>query len=96
MSVEEIDATVAELQDRYGTPTPAVENLARYSRIRVLADRIGLDSLDREGTTVILKFRQDAKIDPVPLLKLVETRGDLTLLPPAVLRYEAFSRLPDA
>ena len=88
VSVEEIDATVAELQDRYGMPTPAVENLARYSRIRVLADRIGLDSLDREGATVVLKFRQDARIDPVPLLKLVETRGDLTLLPPAVLRMD--------
>ena len=28
---------------------------------------IGLESLDREGTTVVLKFRQDAKIDPVRL-----------------------------
>ncbi len=45
----------------------------------MLADRIGLDSLDREGTAVVFKFRQDAKIDPVPLLKLVEARGDLTL-----------------
>ena len=53
-----------------------------------MADRLGLESLDREGQVVVLKFRQDAKIDPGLLLKLVESRGDLTLLPPAVLRLD--------
>jgi len=85
-SLEEIDAAMSELKDRYGLPTPAVENLAQYSRIRVFADRIGLDSLDRHGAVVVLKFRQDARIDPAPLMKLVASRDDLTLLPPAVLR----------
>jgi transcription-repair coupling factor (superfamily II helicase) len=85
-SLDEIEAVMAELKDRYGAPTPAVENLAQYSRIRVVADRIGLESLDREGTMAVFKFRQDAKIDPVPLARLVQSRSDLTLLPPAVLR----------
>ncbi len=31
------------------------------------SDAIGLDSLDREGTVIVLKFRQDAKIDPLAL-----------------------------
>ena len=53
-----------------------------------MADRIGLESLDREGQRVVLKFRQDAKLDPAMLLKLVQSRGDLTLLPPAVLRLD--------
>jgi hypothetical protein len=35
-----------------------------------------------------LKFRQDAKLDPAWVLRLVQSRGDLTLLPPAVLRLD--------
>ena len=58
------------------------------------ADRIGLESLDREGPTVVLKFRQDAKVDPALLLKLIKSRGDLTLLPPAVLRLDLKPRRP--
>jgi hypothetical protein len=49
---------------------------------------LGIDSLEREGTAVVFKFRPDAKLDPVWLLKLVQTRGDITLLPPAILRMD--------
>ena len=37
---------------------------------------------------MVLKFRQDAKLDPVMILNLVQSRGDLTLLPPAVIRLD--------
>ena len=94
-NVDEIATTFDELKDRYGPPTPSVRNLAEYARIRVLSDRIGIESLDREGSIVVLKFRQDAKVDPVVLAKLISSRGDLTLLPPAVLRLD-LARSPDA
>jgi len=87
-SLDEVDSIVAELRDRYGVPPPSVGNLAQYSRTRLVADRIGLDSVDREGQIVVLKFRHDAKLDPAMILKLVQSRGDLTLLPPAVLRLD--------
>jgi transcription-repair coupling factor (superfamily II helicase) len=87
-SIDEVDAYLAELRDRYGPPPDTIQNLAAYSRIRVAADRIGLESLDRQGSIVILKFRQDAKLDPTWLLRLVQGRGDLTLLPPAILRMD--------
>jgi transcription-repair coupling factor (superfamily II helicase) len=85
---DEVAALLAELRDRYGSPPASVEHLAQYARIRLVADRIGLDSLDREGDHLVLKFRPDAKIDPVPLARLVQARGDLTLLPPAILRID--------
>src|SRR5688572_19841062 len=86
--LEEVDSLLEELADRYGTPPASIKNLAQYARIRLLADRIGLESLDREGQIVVLKFRSDTKVDPVMLMKLVATRGDLTLLPPAVLKLK--------
>jgi transcription-repair coupling factor (superfamily II helicase) len=87
-SLDDVQKLLDELADRYGTPGPAIQNLAQYARTRILADAIGLESLDREGLTVVLKFRQDAKIDPVFLAELIQSRGDLTLLPPAVLRLD--------
>jgi transcription-repair coupling factor (superfamily II helicase) len=87
-ALDEIDALVAELQDRYGDPPTGVVNLAQYARLRVLADTIGLESLDREGKIVVLRFRSDARLDPTLLIKLVEERSDLVLLPPAVLKLD--------
>jgi transcription-repair coupling factor (superfamily II helicase) len=85
-TLDEVDGMMSELRDRYGVPPGSVENLAEYARIRLIADRIGLETVDREGQTVVLRFHQDAKMDPVMVLRLVQGRGDLTLLPPAVLR----------
>jgi transcription-repair coupling factor (superfamily II helicase) len=87
-TADEVDAVLAELRDRYGAPPASVLNLAQYARIRAVADRIGVDTLDREGDTVAIKFRQDAKLDPAMLMTLLQSRGDLTLLPPAVLRID--------
>ena len=87
-TADELRAYIDELRDRYGPPPPSVENLARYASLRVQSDRIGLDRIDREGSVVVLKFRQDAKVDPALLLKLMSRRKDLTLTPPAVLRLE--------
>ncbi len=87
-SIEELDRLVEELRDRYGAPTDSILNLAEFARIRVMADTIGLDSIEREGKVVMLKFRADAKLDPVWLFKLVKERGDLLLLPPAILKLE--------
>jgi transcription-repair coupling factor (superfamily II helicase) len=85
---EEVTRLLDELRDRYGTPPGSVEHLAQYAQIRLLADRIGLESVDREGEHIVVKFRPDARVDPVPLARLVGSRADLTLLPPAILRID--------
>jgi transcription-repair coupling factor (superfamily II helicase) len=83
---EEIDRVLEEAADRYGPLPVSVLNLADYGRIRVMADRLGIDTVDREGRTVVLKFRPQAKVDPVRLVALVRRRPDLTLVPPAALK----------
>ena len=79
---EELDHLVDEIRDRYGAPPDSVLNLAEYAAIRLMADRLGLESLDRDGQTVVLKFRPDAKLDPAWLFRVVQQRGDITLIPP--------------
>jgi transcription-repair coupling factor (superfamily II helicase) len=83
---DELRKIVDEVRDRYGPPPDTVLNLAEYASIRLMADRLRLESIDREAQTVVLKFRQDAKLDPARLFKLVQSRGDLTLVPPATLK----------
>ena len=85
---EELARLVEEVRDRYGPPPDSVLNLAEYASIRLMADRIGLESLDREGQFVVLKFRQDAKLDPAWLFRVVQQRGDITLIPPGTIKMD--------
>ena len=91
-ALDEVDRLLEELQDRYGPLSASVVNLAQHARVRVQADQIGLDSIEREGATVMLKFRPEAKLDPALLFTLVKSRRDLTLTPPAVLRLTLAGR----
>jgi transcription-repair coupling factor (superfamily II helicase) len=91
---EELDRVLEEAADRYGPLPDSVLNLADYGRIRVMADRLSIESIDREGSRVVLKFRPQARIDPVRLVSLVRRRPDLTLVPPAALRMD-LSRVHD-
>jgi transcription-repair coupling factor (superfamily II helicase) len=85
---DELERLVLEARDRYGPPPESVLNLAEYAAIRLLADRIGLESVDREASIVVLKFRADAKLDPAWLFRVVQQRGDVTLVPPATLKLD--------
>ncbi len=83
---DDIAKIVDEARDRYGPPPTAMLNLADFARIRVLADGLGLETLDRDGPTVVLKFRDRTKVDPMHIIALVKERGDLQLLPPNTLK----------
>jgi transcription-repair coupling factor (superfamily II helicase) len=87
-SEEEIDRIVAEVRDRYGPIPPSILNLSDYGRIRVMADRLGIEAVDREGEKVLFRFRPQTKVDPGTLVELVQQRDDVTLVPPASLRLE--------
>jgi transcription-repair coupling factor (superfamily II helicase) len=85
---KEIESRLADIRDRYGPPPDSVLNLAEYGRIRVLADRLGVESIDREGRLVVIKFRPRAKVDPVRLIKVVHERPEATLVPPGSLKLD--------
>jgi len=85
---KELEATLDEVADRYGPPTDSVLNLAEYGRIRIMADRLGVDTIDREGRLVVIKFRPQAKMDPVRLVKVVHEWPGAVLVPPASLKVD--------
>ena len=85
---KELAATLDEIADRYGPPTDSVLNLAEYGRIRIMADHLGVDTIDREGRLVVLKFRPQAKVDPIRLVKIVHEWPGAVLVPPASLKLD--------
>ena len=87
-SEDELTRIMEEMRDRYGLPPVPVLNLADYGRIRVLADDLGIETIDREGSVVALKFREKAKVDPLRVINLVRERGDLKLIPPSTLKMD--------
>jgi transcription-repair coupling factor (superfamily II helicase) len=87
----ELDQILNELRDRYGPLPDAVAHLEQYGRIRILADSLGVEAIDREGQAVVIKFRPDAKgqrLNLERLIKVIGARGDTTLVPPATIKLD--------
>jgi transcription-repair coupling factor (superfamily II helicase) len=87
-SAEELERVAADVRDRYGPLPASVLNLAEYARVRLLAGSLGIESIDREGRTVVIKFRGDAPVDPGQLIRIVQGRPELKLIPPGTLRLD--------
>ncbi len=85
---KELQGVLDEVRDRYGPPPDSVLNLAEYGRIRIMADRLGVETIDREGRLVVIKFRPQAKVDPLRLIKVVQGHPGATLVPPASLKLD--------
>src|SRR5688572_21962201 len=85
---KELGSAIEEIRDRYGAPPASVLNLAEYGRIRVLADRLGVDTIDREGRLVVIRFRPTAKVDPLRLVKVIGEWPGATLVPPVSLKLD--------
>src|SRR5688572_22760591 len=95
-SDRELETVLAEVQDRYGALPPAMLNLVEYGRIRIMADRLGVESIDREGRFVVIKFRPVGKVEPTRLIQVVTQWPGATLVPPVTLKLdlEATSSAP--
>jgi len=87
-SERELDVAMDEVRDRYGSPPASLLNLAEYGRIRIAADGLGVDTIDREGRLLVIKFRPTAKIDPVRLVKVVAELPGATLVPPVSVKLD--------
>jgi transcription-repair coupling factor (superfamily II helicase) len=83
---QDLAAVLEEVRDRYGPPPASVLNLAEYGRIRIKADRLDVDSIDREGPLVVIKFRPNARLDGARLVKVVGSWPGAVLVPPVSVK----------
>ena len=83
-----------DIIDRFGKYPRSVSNLLEYAQLRLRCQRLKILSLDRKGTAVFLKFRQDTPIDPLRLVELIHQKKDLSLDPKGVMTIHLASQLP--
>jgi transcription-repair coupling factor (superfamily II helicase) len=74
-----------ELEDRFGPPPPAVENLLDYAVLKALAENLLVATVDRRGDQVAIKFYEDTPLGPERLVKMIRKRRDIRLDPSGVL-----------
>jgi transcription-repair coupling factor (superfamily II helicase) len=78
--------TLEEFTDRYGPVPEEVTNLVRFSLLKSLAERAGVESIDRRQGVVNIKFHQQSKINPLKLMEIVRNIPDAQFTPAGVLR----------
>ena len=62
-----------ELQDRFGTPPPAVERLLLVIELKLLAHQLFLERIEQRGLEVLLTFHPQTPIEPPRLLQWLQS-----------------------
>jgi transcription-repair coupling factor (superfamily II helicase) len=98
-SEAELATALDDMRDRYGPPPASVLNLAAYGLLRVLADGVGVESIDREGRFAVIRFRPNAPVDPARLVKVLADWPGASLIPPVSVKLDleaARSKAPES
>jgi transcription-repair coupling factor (superfamily II helicase) len=75
-----------ETRDRYGRLPESVEQLFGYALLRLLAEDLGVLTIDKTTDGVALKFSEKARISPEKLAAFVNARGGRVFSPTGVLK----------
>jgi transcription-repair coupling factor (superfamily II helicase) len=68
---EDVAAIEADLRDRFGPLPQEAIDLITYSRLRVRAEGLGLQRIDRAGSRLDLVFAEAPPVDPAKLARLI-------------------------
>jgi transcription-repair coupling factor (superfamily II helicase) len=85
-SAEQAEKIRGELEDRYGPPPEAVSYLLEYSVVKGLAQRIGVEHIDRRQGVLNVKFHAESRVDPAKLMALVSGTRAAQFTPAGILR----------
>ncbi|MBI2685736.1 MAG: transcription-repair coupling factor [Acidobacteria bacterium] len=80
---------IDELTDRYGPVPEMVRHLAGFSLLRAIAQRLGIESVDRRQGYFNIKIHPEARISPENLMALVAETPGCQFTPAGVLRLPA-------
>ncbi|MFN7197892.1 MAG: TRCF domain-containing protein, partial [Hylemonella sp.] len=92
--IEQIDALVEELADRFGKLPPPAQTLIDVHRLRVISQPYGVIKVDATPQLITLTFRKDAPVDALKVIELVQKNRHIKLVGNEKLRIER--ALPDA
>ena len=86
----------AEVEDRYGRIPRSVENLFEYARLRKLAERMAIVSIDKTADGVAIKLGETARVAPEKLMQFVNENEGSNFSPTGILRVKIETAEPIA
>ena len=92
-SEDELDGLREELIDRFGELPDAARALIDSHRLRILGKPLGIARIDATDVAIQLQFVPNPPIEPMKIIKLIQTRRNYKLAGQDKLRIEA--PLPD-
>jgi transcription-repair coupling factor (superfamily II helicase) len=79
----------AEIEDRYGRIPRAVESLFEYGRLRKLAEKMAIVSIDKAGSEIAIKLGEKARVAPERLMQFLADVEGATFSPSGILRIKS-------
>ena len=79
------DEVRRELEDRFGPPPPAVDNLLDYAVLKALCEKLLIASVERHGSDLSAKFHAQTPVHPGDLVCIVRASPGMRLDPAGVL-----------
>ncbi len=86
-SDEERQKIRQELEDRYGPLPEGVANLMEYAGLKMLAERMKVEAIDRRHDRISVKFNEGAAVDPQKLMSFVASTPGVEFSPAGVLKF---------
>jgi transcription-repair coupling factor (superfamily II helicase) len=77
----------AELVDRYGALPPSVTNLLDYALLKSAAEGLLVQSIEKKGEEIWMRFHEQAPVDARKLAQFVRARREAVLRPDGLLRF---------
>ncbi|GIU81419.1 MAG: transcription-repair coupling factor [Acidobacteria bacterium] len=84
-SNEELEQIRESLSDRYGKIPDSVNNLLAYSRLKILAERLRVISIDKTQNKVAIKFSDKTTASPDKLIELLKNNKQIRFSPNGIL-----------
>jgi transcription-repair coupling factor (superfamily II helicase) len=85
---EDRERVTAEMQDRYGPLPQPVSNLADYAWLKSRAESMRVEAIERHGSRLHVRFREDSKVDAQTLLQFVAETPGASFSPNGELRWD--------
>lgn len=70
----ELDDLQIEMIDRFGLLPDQVKNLVRQTRLKLLAQTIGIEKIDANGASGKIEFNQKPNVSPMTIVQMVQTQ----------------------
>ncbi|MDA2935435.1 transcription-repair coupling factor, partial [Acidobacteria bacterium AH-259-D05] len=80
-----LDDLQEEIVDRFGRYPNSVSHLFEYAKLRLRAQVLSILSLERKGSRVFLKFREDTPVSRQHIINLVHDNTQLSLTPEGIM-----------